>query len=222
MMAQTCCAVQQGIGMTSKPPSRRRPLSAEEAELWAYAMRDAKTLRRRSVPPNDLQDAGADKPSSAHSPQAPQSKRIEKPAIAAGRTPPKAPQDKPPSSPIARFDERRRRKLARAAETIDARLDLHGMRQREAHSALRGFLFASAARGHRNVLIITGKGTRGELERKRDYFLEERGVLRRLVPQWLGEPEFRAVVLSFASAGVRHGGEGALYVRLRKPRDHTK
>jgi DNA-nicking Smr family endonuclease len=71
-------------------------------------------------------------------------------------------------------------------------------------------------RGDRNVLVITGKGTRAEMERMRDFTVEERGVLRRLVPLWLGEPELRGMVISYTTAGPRHGGDGALYVRLRK------
>jgi DNA-nicking Smr family endonuclease len=47
----------------------------------------------------------------------------------------------------------------------------------------------------------------------------ERGILRRSVPQWLEEPELRGIVLGWTAAGPRHGGGGALYVRLRKARD---
>jgi DNA-nicking Smr family endonuclease len=211
--------------MGSKPPSRKRQITPEEAELWTRAMRDAKALKRReradklsgkamsggqsageisteqTGPP--LADTPAPRPGLPSKPQ---------PSRQSRATPPV--QQQPP--PLANFEDRHRRKLARNAEQIDARLDLHGMRQREAHGSLRAFLFASAARGHRNVLIITGKGTRAEIERTRDYFIKERGVLRRLVPQWLGEPEFRGIVLSMTTASVRHGGEGALYVRLRR------
>jgi DNA-nicking Smr family endonuclease len=201
--------------MEFKPPSRKRALTAEEAELWAHVMRDAKALKRRQraaeravredvpVPPPAVaaSDGAAAPPPRPKTPAVP--------------TSPVRPAD--PSPPqLADFEDRHRRKLARNVEAIDARLDLHGMRQREAHGALRAFLFASAARGSRNVLIITGKGTRAEIERVRDFMQEERGVLRRLVPQWLAEPEFRAIVLSYTAASVRHGGDGALYVRLRK------
>ncbi|MGF1621318.1 MAG: Smr/MutS family protein [Rhodomicrobiaceae bacterium] len=214
--------------MGSKPPTRKRQLTAEEAELWTRAMRDAKALRRREradkrsgkavsdgewtgeisaeqtgPPPADTSSQRAGLPSP--------------PSRQSRATPPV--QQQPP--PLANFEDRHRRKLARNAEQIDARMDLHGMRQREAHAALRAFLLASAARGHRNVLIITGKGTRAEIERTRDYFIEERGVLRRLVPQWLGEPEFRGIVLSMTTASARHGGEGALYVRLRRSSGKT-
>jgi DNA-nicking Smr family endonuclease len=122
------------------------------------------------------------------------------------------------------------RRIARDPESIDARLDLHGMRQREAYPALKGFVRASQGRGHRLLLVITGKGTARETGRE-DYdawadtpFYEApRGVLRRLVPEWLSKPEFRDVVAGVSPAHPRHGGEGALYVRLRSagPRPTT-
>ena len=109
---------------------------------------------------------------------------------------------------------------------IQGVLDLHGMRQDAAHSRLRGFLMSCQAMGHRMVLVITGKGASGE--RSADRFnggyatglpgATQRGVLRRCVPLWLDEPELRAIVVSYAAAGARHGGDGALYVRLRKAR----
>src|ERR1019366_4885255 len=92
-------------------------------------------------------------------------------------------------------------------QAIDARLDLHGLTQSEAHAALLRFLRSAGARDARLVLVITGKGRGGEP-----------GVLRRQVPQWLGLPEFRSLVLGFEDAHVTHGGEGALYVRLRRAR----
>ena len=210
--------------MTSKPPSHKRPLSAEEAELWAHAMRDAKTLRRKYAADHRTLLAGSSEAdaSQADPPKPSQNTRDRESTNTDPRVRPDVSKSPPRTPPVARFDERQRRKLARNAERIDARLDLHGMRQRQAHTALRSFLMASAARGCRNVLIITGKGTRRETERNRDFFLEERGVLRRLVPQWLSEPEFRSIVLSFTTAAARHGGEGALYVRLRRLREHAK
>ncbi len=126
----------------------------------------------------------------------------------------------PPVTPLARREARR---IARDPDRIDARLDLHGMRQREAYPALKGFLRASQARGHVLVLVITGKGGARETARA-DYeawettpFYEApRGVLRRLVPEWLAKPEFRDIVASVSPAHQRDGGEGALYIRLRK------
>jgi len=101
-----------------------------------------------------------------------------------------------------------RARVARGKEPIDGRLDLHGLTQSEAHSALLRFLRTASARGARLVLVITGKGVGSG----------ERGVLRRQVPQWLNMPEFRALVVGFEDAHIAHGGEGALYVRVRRSR----
>jgi DNA-nicking Smr family endonuclease len=100
-----------------------------------------------------------------------------------------------------------KQRVARGKQAIDARLDLHGLTQAEAHAALLRFLRAAHARDARLVLVITGKGKQGD---------GERGVLRRQVPQWLGLPEFRTLVVGFEDAHIAHGGEGALYVRVRR------
>jgi DNA-nicking Smr family endonuclease len=100
-----------------------------------------------------------------------------------------------------------KQRVARGKEAIDARIDLHGLTQAQAHSALLHFLRNAHARDARLVLVITGKG-RGA----------EPGVLRRQVPQWLGLAEFRSLVVGFEDAHITHGGEGALYVRVRRTR----
>src|SRR5207244_1968895 len=105
---------------------------------------------------------------------------------------------------------RERSHLSRGRKEIDARLDLHGMTQTRAHRALFGFLQRAHHDGLTFVLIITGKGKMGAES--------ERGVLRRQVPQWLGLPEFRSLVVGFEEAHIGHGGEGALYVRVRRAR----
>ncbi len=102
-----------------------------------------------------------------------------------------------------------RARVARGKEAIEARLDLHGLTQSEAHAALTRFLRSASARGVRLVLVITGKGRRSD---------GEGGVLRRQVPHWLRLPEFRTFVIGFEDAHISHGGEGALYVRLRRAR----
>jgi DNA-nicking Smr family endonuclease len=72
----------------------------------------------------------------------------------------------------------------------------------------------------KTVLVITGKGGEQALSDHLARVLDERmrGVLRRMVPVWLQEPEFSAIVVSFTSAGARHGGDGAFYVQLRRAR----
>jgi DNA-nicking Smr family endonuclease len=87
------------------------------------------------------------------------------------------------------------------------------MTQREAHDALIGFLRNAQARGATLVLVITGKGAPGAGR------TNERGVLKRQVPQWLRLPGLRELIVGFEPAHVAHGGEGALYVRLRRRRE---
>jgi DNA-nicking Smr family endonuclease len=103
-----------------------------------------------------------------------------------------------------------KQRVARGKDEIDGRLDLHGLTQSEAHAALLRFLRTASSRGARLVLVITGKGARAAEG--------ERGVLKRQVPHWLGLPEFRALVIGFEDAHIAHGGEGALYVRVRRAR----
>jgi DNA-nicking Smr family endonuclease len=119
---------------------------------------------------------------------------------------PPRPAGAPALSPFLR---REKQKLARGHAAIDARIDLHGMTQADAHGALRRLLHRAQSSGAKFVLVITGKGA-PEASRS------DRGVLRRQVPMWLALPEFRRYVLGFDVADTGHGGEGALYVRLRK------
>lgn len=112
---------------------------------------------------------------------------------------------------LAPIDDRTKRRLVRGSVPIDERIDLHGLTQEAAHSALRHFLVAARSRGARIVLVITGKGKSGSaLE------VHDRGVLRRAVPHWLGDPTLRPLVVGFEEAHLAHGGAGAIYVRLRR------
>lgn len=111
------------------------------------------------------------------------------------------------------------RKLRTGRIEIEARLDLHGYRQREAHQALRRFISSSQARGHRWVMVITGKGAGGGATGGSEDALtgfDEPGVLRRNVPRWLAEPDLRPLVVGYEPAAPHHGGNGALYVHLRR------
>ena len=120
-----------------------------------------------------------------------------------------------PRSVPGPLDQRTRTKLSRGGLEVDARLDLHGLTQRAAHLRLGRFLADAQANGARLVLIITGRGRPAEAG---DSHGEARGVLRRAVPDWLQSPEFRPFVAGLDEAGRRHGGAGALYVRIRRKR----
>jgi DNA-nicking Smr family endonuclease len=146
-------------------------------------------------------------------------------------SPPASPLPPPRQSTPARLealpgnslDRRTRQRLLRGRAEIEDRLDLHGDSIEIAYMRLRGFLNASRARGLRLVLVITGKGSgdyaRHTLHGATHWDAPEReGRLRRLLPQWLAEPELSAMVVAFQPAHPRHGGGGAWYVRMRRKR----
>ncbi len=185
------------------PPRRKRSLSDEERALWESVAKQAKPLRKkpRAAKPEAAAPAAealvAAKPAASPKPL---------PSSKISRAPrPDLPPAAPPLAPLGR---RERSQLSRGRKEIDARLDLHGMTQTRAHRALFGFLQRAHGDGMTFVLVITGKGKMGAES--------ERGVLRRQVPQWLSLPEFRALVVGFEEAHTGHGGEGALYVRIRR------
>jgi len=178
-------------------PQRLRRLSDEEIALWTEVARTVARRRGATLPTPSKSVAAARAPATPPiSAEAP----LGRPA-------------KPPAPSLAPIERRLKRELQRGRGAIDAVLDLHGLTQAEAHQALRGFLRHSQARGARLVIIVTGKG--GALEEAAQW-PHERGVLRRLTPHWLREPDLRSVVLGFEEAGRAHGGSGALYVRLRR------
>ncbi|KZL19465.1 putative DNA endonuclease SmrA [Pseudovibrio axinellae] len=116
----------------------------------------------------------------------------------------------PPLSPL---NKKERKKVVRGGKGyIDARIDLHGLTQYQAHQRLTSFIYQSQAIGYSLVLVITGKG----MDSNSSPYGDDRGVLRRMVPQWLSLPDMRSCVVGFDQAHVSHGGSGALYVRIRK------
>ena len=178
---------------------RRGELSDEDSALWTSVTRSVRRLRRKKPipPPQNIPESAL-----TPSPIAPRPRPKQTPAAkrtVAAKAPPAPP-------PLAGLERRLKQRLARGVQAIDARIDLHGLTQSEAHAALSRFLRAAQRKEAKVVLVITGKGGR------------EHGVLRRAVPLWLGLPEFRDTVVGFETAGPTHGGEGALYVRLRKLR----
>jgi DNA-nicking Smr family endonuclease len=176
----------------------KRSLSEEERALWNSVAKHIKPLRKKprvakpaAATLSDLVAKSSIPPRPMPSAQAPKS-------------------SKPAAPPLAPLGRRERARLSRGKSEIEARLDLHGMTQSRAHRALFGFLQRAHHDGLTFVLVITGKGKVGAEA--------DRGVLRRQVPQWLGLPEFRSLVVGFEEAHIGHGGEGALYVRIRRSR----
>lgn len=104
------------------------------------------------------------------------------------------------------LDRKTLRRIKARRESVDGRIDLHGMTANEARDALTRFILLAAGSGQRTLLVITGKGG------------VNTGVLRREFPHWLEMPPLSSLVLGFHVAHRADGGEGAFYVRLRQQR----
>ncbi len=189
--------------MTKPPHSRRhRALTDDERTLWHAVAKTTKPLKRMKRASRTAEvDDGAERITARSAAPAP-------PASSLHSKLAKKPAAPPALAPIGRRDKAR---LSRGRQEIDARIDLHGMTQARAHRALLAFLQRAHADGATFVLVITGKGRVSGDER-------EQGVLRRQVPHWLALPEFRTIVVGYEQAHIGHGGEGALYVRVRRAR----
>ncbi len=179
--------------------NRNRRLTKEELALWKQVTANVDRLVKGTLPakpkPAEREDA-TPLPRIRHAPRMRQESTGQRPASL-------PPLD--PHGPV-NTDRRTFERLKRGKMPIESRLDLHGRTQLEAHDALDRFLTASAARGYRCVLIVTGKGVDGH------------GVLRQMVPRWLAEHDNRNKVITFCQAQPRHGGVGALYVLLKRRR----
>ena len=172
---------------------KRQP-RPEEVRLWAMVAATVRPFPGRGpvvAPPESVPEPEAKaKAETLPTPYAPEAHK------AKSRPAPKAaPGDIEPG---------RKRRLTRERDPIDLRLDLHGLDQDKARALLIGFLIRAQDEGVRAVLVITGKGFQGD------------GVLRRRTPEWLADPVLRHVVAGVSEAHRRHGGEGALYVALKR------
>jgi DNA-nicking Smr family endonuclease len=187
--------------------SRRRELNDEERDLWSGVARSVTPLRR---PGRTAGRPGGSGKAAAEKPHVPTPTRLDRLRALI----PKLPEPAKPAPALVPLGRRLKQRLARGRDPIDARIDLHGYTQKQAHAALLRFLQRAQADGARMVLVVTGKGrSRGERDPG-----SEGGVLKRQVPMWLSLLEFRSFIVGFEEAHVGHGGEGALYVRLRRPR----
>jgi DNA-nicking Smr family endonuclease len=174
----------------------RRTLSDDERALWEGVAKSARPLRKARR--KNAESVAVE---------------VKEPARTAAKPAPMrpAPPSKAAAPPLTQMTRRERSRVAKGRNEIDARLDLHGKTLAQAHGVLLRFLHRAQAEGFTFVLVITGKGRMTGIER-------EAGALRREVPHWLALPEFRALVSGFESAHIGHGGEGALYVRVRRAR----
>jgi DNA-nicking Smr family endonuclease len=167
-----------------------RKLAPDEVKLWRQVVATVRPAPGRLLA--EMEQAAG----SAHDPRA-------GPMIIPAAPAAKALRPKAKPAPDA-IEPGRKRRIARGHDILDARLDLHGLDQDRARPVLEGFLRRAQAEGERAVLIITGKGVMGD------------GILRRRAPEWLSEPHLRDIVAGFSPAARHHGGEGALYVAIKR------
>ena len=188
----------------------RRRLRADERELWEQVARSAVPMhpKRKTVAPIATDTKSPE-------PAAPTAKREPIPAFKIGSKPRQETRIPAQTTPAPRMDAKAFRKLGQGKLEPEGRIDLHGMRVDEAHAELINFILRSHAKGRRLVLVITGKGTGPGPQGPLPY---QRGILRRQVPHWLQQNPVAPLVLETRTASLRHGGEGALYVYLRRRR----
>ena len=190
-----------------------RRVRDEEAALWQRIARDVTPLPRGAAA---LEEAEVLEEETSPPPPPKKIKARTGAAPKAAPAPPRPPAlpDLNPATP-AGLDRRTARRLKRGQLSVEARLDLHGRTQDQAHDALQSFIEESRMARRRCVLVITGKGSvasgRG-------------GVLRQMVPRWLNEPALRRHVIAITNAPESSGGAGALYVLLksREPIDPVR
>ncbi len=189
---------------------RRRSLHPEEKELWQSVARTAQPLR----PHAPEAPAPIDLPASLARPHPPEPPPLPTFRIGERSGPGLASRQpsQPPSAPL-RMDAKAFARMSRGKLLPEARIDLHGMTLAEAHPELVRFILNAQAQAMRLVLVITGKGRKGNDDGP---IPQRMGVLRHQVPQWLARPPLGPVVLQVAEAHLRHGGAGALYVYLRR------
>ena len=203
-----------------------RRVRDEEAALWQRVARDVEPLAQHADPPEDdatgeaapppppPEDDATGEAAPPPPPPAVARKARKGAAPAAAPLPPRPSPALPRLDPVAPagLDRRTARRLKRGQLAVEARLDLHGKTQDQAHDALRRFIRESRMARRRCVQIITGKGSVAS---------GEGGVLRRMTPRWLNEPGLRRHIVAIANAPASGGGAGALYVLLksREPLD---
>jgi len=185
--------------------AKDRKLSTDERILWG---RVAKSTRPMAGKTEELTELDAFL--AAAEAEIEKAEQQRKTAPAAEQAP-QAPAVKKTSGVHHPLERPVKRKIAKGRLALEARIDLHGLVQSEAHVILLDFLIRAHERGMRHVLVITGKGSS----------LGSEGALKRAVPFWFSKPEFRYLISSYETAAQHHGGEGALYIRLARRGERT-
>lgn len=195
---------------------KRRKLTAEDTALWNKVAASATPLHRDRIRTHEAGTASPKAAASAHQKQQMHAFRVGEAAkhIEPGHLLAPSVSERINDAPV-RMHRGTFQKMQRGKLKPEARIDLHGLTLAQAHPMLTEFILDAYARGLRLVLVITGKGR----DREQDGPIPiRRGVLRQQVPAWLYAVPLGAVVLDIRTAHLKHGGEGAYYVYLKRRR----
>ncbi|MEO8373763.1 MAG: Smr/MutS family protein [Sphingomonas bacterium] len=185
-----------------------RPLTPDEAALWARVMASVRPIRPRAVP---SAPAVAVAPAPATKRHAPNAAPVKKPP------PPRPPVPSVRPIPGTTLDGSWDKQLSRGLVSPDRSIDLHGHNLATAHALLDSALERAVRDGDRVILLVTGKPPVPTSERP-----HARGAIRAAVGDWLAGSRHAGSIAAVRGAHPRHGGVGALYIVLRRPRDHRK
>jgi DNA-nicking Smr family endonuclease len=187
--------------------SRRSDLTPDDRRIWARvtgSVKEKVVKKALRVTPGAVEIDPAAVPAAKPSGKAPP-KFVKPPKPGPMIVAPPAPTPSRSRGTPEELEPRRKRRLSRERDPIEAKIDLHGYGRFQAQDALTAFLIGAQARGYRSVLVVTGQGRRGGT-----------GIIRASVHEWLAAPGLRTVVSGFAPAARHHGGDGALYVTIRR------
>lgn len=213
--------------------SRRRKLTDEEERLWRHVMQGtnpggkiiSKAANRAdprlgSHASSQATGHPAPKPGPTHHGHSPPPKKISKTTPPIIRHPEPVAKKTQKMADLSNLERKEKQRVLRGKVEIDAKIDLHGMRQNEAHNALIARVSRARLDGKRVLLVVTGKGssTGGRSDGSEPFWARGGGVLKAQVPQWLGQDPLRSMIFSVQQAHQRHGGGGALYVFLKRIR----
>jgi DNA-nicking Smr family endonuclease len=175
-----------------------RRLTADEEARWAEVARTVQAMPGKSAPPVVAQP---DRPSSTTRPNtmltriAPQQRHVPS-----------------PRAPLAVLDSSWEKRVRSGTLTPDMAIDLHGHNLATAHLQLNRALAGALAQGVRTLLVVTGKSRKTN----NDIPGGQRGAIRAEIGHWLQTSPHADAIASVRIAHPRHGGDGALYIILRR------
>jgi DNA-nicking Smr family endonuclease len=191
----------------TRPP---RGLSADEAVLWGHLAATVTPLHKAPPP---LAKATISSAGGGAKPAIVKPAPTEPPKRVKGRIPPPRPAPAPAKpAPAPGLDSHWERRLARTSTSPDFTLDLHGCTLDQAHTRLDAGLFQAREMGARLVLVITGKSRPVDAADRGD----KRGAIRAKILDWLAAGSHANAIAAVRPAHRRHGGEGAIYLVLRR------